>query len=136
MSIHGWFGRGAKVIHLGTLLLLLVWTLPASSGSKCKGLLTSQCQKNEACTWVSGYTNRQGKKVDPYCRQKASKSSRSGEKKDNKEQASSKSAKKSDKKDKADNKAKKGEKSKSDKQKAQKKSDKKKVQKSSKDKKE
>ncbi len=124
MSIHGWFGRGAKVIHLGTLLLLLVWTLPASSGSKCKGLLTSQCQKNEACTWVSGYTNRQGKKVDPYCRQKASKSSRSGEKKDKKdkkEQASSKSAKKSDKEDKADNKAKKGEKSKSDKQKAQKK---------------
>ena len=121
MSIHGWFGRGAEVIHLGTLLLLLVWTLPASSGSKCKGLLTSQCQKNEACTWVSGYTNRQGKKVDPYCRQKASKSSRSGEKKDKKEQASSKSAKKSDKKDKTDNKAKKGEKSKSDKQKAQKK---------------
>lgn len=101
MSIHSCFGRGAKVIYLVTLLLLLAWTLPAVSASKCKGLSTSKCQGNDACTWVSGYTSKQGKKVDAYCRQKASKSSRSGDKKD---QASSKSAKKSDKKGKADKK--------------------------------
>ncbi len=117
MSIHSCIGRGARVIYLVTLLLLLAWTSPAVFASKCKGMSTSQCQNNDACTWVSGYTSKQGKKVDAYCRQKASKSSRNGEKKD---QASSKSAKKSDKKGKADKKSKKDEKSKSDKKKAQK----------------
>jgi hypothetical protein len=41
--------------------------------SECKGLSQSQCKANPDCTSVSGYTTKDGRKVDDYCRAKSGK---------------------------------------------------------------
>ncbi|MCX7632490.1 MAG: hypothetical protein N2Z22_04060 [Turneriella sp.] len=38
--------------------------------SPCKGLDESACKANDKCTWVSGYTQKDGDKVKAYCRAK------------------------------------------------------------------
>ncbi|MDJ0806022.1 MAG: hypothetical protein QNJ78_04235 [Gammaproteobacteria bacterium] len=59
---------------------------------QCKGKSKSACSSDGSCTWVKGYVNKAGKKVDPYCRVKAKKK-KTGEKKS----ASKQQGKQSDK---------------------------------------
>ena len=56
---------------------------PTALAAECKGQSKSACGRMSACTWVDGYTRKDGAKVKAYCRKaKASKSSsKSGSKK-------------------------------------------------------
>jgi hypothetical protein len=40
----------------------------AVADSACKGLEKRQCEGKGDCTWVDGYTRKDGVKVDGYCR--------------------------------------------------------------------
>ncbi len=64
MLLNG-FGRYLPVFSLVSLLGL---SLSAHSASACKGLEESACKGNASCTWVSGYTTKNGNTVSAYCR--------------------------------------------------------------------
>lgn len=36
--------------------------------SACKTMPQSTCEASSACTWVNGYTRKDGRAVAPYCR--------------------------------------------------------------------
>jgi hypothetical protein len=72
---------GRMATRLILLLSLSLWTLnPALAGNSCKGLSKSTCEGSASCSWVSGYTTKDGAKVSAYCRAKARKSSGTGSK--------------------------------------------------------
>ena len=62
MSING-FNR-----TLLSFALISSISIPAVAASQCKGLEASACQENQACTWVSAYTTKNGNTVSAYCR--------------------------------------------------------------------
>jgi hypothetical protein len=95
--------------------------------AECKGSSSGACSSNPACSWVSGYSKKDGSKVRGYCRTKG-KSGASPSKKESK-----KSDKKSSKKSVAGKKEKKV-KEKKDKDKKAKDNESKKKKKKSKDK--
>lgn len=117
-----------NILHMGYALifsLVLVSGAALHADSPCKGLGESECKSNDKCTWVSGYTQKDGDKVKAYCRAKpgqanADKSDKKSKRKDKSEDVvkadddkaekkeSKKAKKKKDKEDKAeakDNKA-------------------------------
>lgn len=94
-------------------LCSVVFGTDVTAQSVCKGLANSQCGNNQSCTWVSGFTRRDGVKVSSYCRAKGgdgNKKSSKGEKRDMKKKAKNSDNKKksnkklSDKPEKASNK--------------------------------
>jgi outer membrane biosynthesis protein TonB len=106
-------------VALKTFLLSLVLfafqTLLADS--PCKGLSESQCKANPDCTHVTGFTKKDGTKVDDYCRAKPGKGDADNDKPAKKEKV---------KKDKDEEKASKPDKDNSDKADKKEKKDKKK----------
>jgi hypothetical protein len=48
--------------------LALFFVFPVSADSECQGLSESSCKSNSDCTWVSGYSQKDGDKVKSYCR--------------------------------------------------------------------
>lgn len=62
---------------LAASALFVVLTLPAGgamAAKSCKEVTTqSACEKRNDCTWVKGYTRKDGAKVKPYCRAKGGK---------------------------------------------------------------
>ncbi len=62
---------GYKTAMAMVLALVLSVIFPSAFAAQaCKGLEESKCGDNVSCTWVKGYTTKQGKPVDPYCRTK------------------------------------------------------------------
>lgn len=58
-----------KAIGSQVPLLFAMLALPLGvQASACKPLGQSQCQTSKACTWVGGYTRKDGRKVNAYCR--------------------------------------------------------------------
>ena len=58
-------------------VISLVCTAPAAmAASACTGLSQTACSADKACTWVGGYTRKDGAKVKDYCRMKGQKSTR------------------------------------------------------------
>lgn len=121
-----------RLAVIGAVVLSFLFLSPVYAASACKGLSKSSCGSNSSCTWVDGYTRKDGKKVSAYCRavgkkksdsKKATKASSSKTTTDTKKKTT-KDTKKTDKK--------KTDKKKSDKKKTtKKKSDKKETKKSS-----
>jgi hypothetical protein len=73
MLLNG-FGRFLPVFSCVSLLVL---SFPAHSDSSCKGLEESACKGNASCTWVSGYTTKNGNTVSAYCRKAGGQSKQS-----------------------------------------------------------
>jgi hypothetical protein len=73
MLLNG-FGRFLPVF---SFFSVLVFSFPAYSDSTCKGLEESSCKGNASCTWVSGYTTKNGNTVSAYCRRSGSQSKQS-----------------------------------------------------------
>lgn len=113
--------------HALIFTLALTLTASISADSPCKGLSESECSSNDKCTWVSGYTQKDGDKVKAYCRAKpgygdSGKSEKKAKKKkDKSDEAMSADDDKADKKEKK----KKGKKKKDKEDKADAKEDKK-----------
>jgi hypothetical protein len=60
---------------IGALIAASALTLgvgSAQAASACKGLDQGACGKKSDCTWVGGYTRKDGAKVSGYCRTKSS----------------------------------------------------------------
>lgn len=57
----------SKNITLAGALLLSIVTLNAQA-SECKGLTNETCNANKACGWVEGYTRKDGREVNAFCR--------------------------------------------------------------------
>jgi hypothetical protein len=60
---------------IGALVAASALTLAvgsAQAASACKGLEKAACGKKADCTWVEGYTKKDGAKVSGYCRTKSS----------------------------------------------------------------
>ena len=55
-----------NVAFAGALLLSIV-TLNTQA-SECKGLANQACSASNACGWVEGYTRKDGREVNAYCR--------------------------------------------------------------------
>ena len=53
--------------------VMMAAAAPLQAQSACKGLEKAPCEKKEACTWVDGYTRKDGAKVSAYCRAKGGK---------------------------------------------------------------
>jgi len=69
-----------------------------ASASACQGLGKSTCTGKKDCTWVGGYTTKEGSKVKSYCRSKGkaqkkkATKKKAGKKKASKKKASKKKA--------------------------------------------
>lgn len=61
--------------HLYPALLagLVLATSTVSAASPCKGMPQNACMTDGACTWVSGYTRKDGRAVASHCKLKAGK---------------------------------------------------------------
>lgn len=116
-------------------VLALGLTAGAFADSPCKGLSESECSSNGKCTWVSGYSQKDGDKVKAYCRAKPGygDSEKKGKKKKDKSDEAMKGD--DDKSEKKAKKSKKKKENKSDDKKEDKKEDKKDNAKKNKDKK-
>lgn len=63
-----------------SLFVLSLAAAPAAmAASSCKGLDQPACSADTACTWVAGYTRKDGVVVKDYCRNKGQKQSKSTE---------------------------------------------------------
>lgn len=62
-----------KVALLSSALILAVAAAPVGADSACKGLEKRQCESKADCTWVDGYTRKDGVKVASYCKGKGGK---------------------------------------------------------------
>ena len=83
-------------IALSTFILSLALSLGAASAqAECKGSSQSACEKSDSCSWVKGYTRKDGAKVSAYCKSKPKKTGQS-------KSTTSDSKKKSDSKEKTD----------------------------------
>ena len=65
------FRKFGNIALLGLAVGLAGSALAADSA--CKGFSESDCVSKDACTWVEGYTKKNGVKVDAYCRVKSTK---------------------------------------------------------------
>lgn len=75
------------IITLGAIVTSTALGLavtPLFAESDCKGLEEGQCEDKTSCTWVDGYTRKDGAKVSSHCRTK-SKSKSKSKKKDKKD---------------------------------------------------
>ncbi len=75
---------------LATLIAGLVLALGAGSvqaASDCKGVKKTTCEDKSDCSWVDGYTRKDGAKVSSHCRKKPSKSSKKKSSKDSKKKS-------------------------------------------------
>lgn len=61
----------SKSLVISSLLVLLTINTQAQAASACKGLDNSACGSTNACSWVDGYTRKDGKSVKSFCRTKA-----------------------------------------------------------------
>lgn len=59
-----------KSIVIAGSILALFGMQPALAESPCKGLDVSACSANAACGWTDGYTRKDGREVQGYCRAK------------------------------------------------------------------
>lgn len=91
-----------RLIALSILSLSVLLLSPVHAASACKGLSKSSCGSKSSCTWVDGYTRKDGKQVSAYCRTVSKKKSDS---KQSDKSKSSSSDKKSSKDSKADSKS-------------------------------
>lgn len=67
-----------KPILLSTFLLTLALGLGAASAqAACKGSAQSACEKDPSCSWVKGYTRKDGVEVSPYCKSKPAEAGKS-----------------------------------------------------------
>ncbi len=66
--------------------------------AECKGASSTACSANSACTWVSGYTRKDGSKVRGYCRSKGKSGSTSSKRSSEKAEKKAKDKKVDDKK--------------------------------------
>lgn len=65
---------------LMTLAFSAVLALAAQStafAAECKGMEKAACERQESCSWVDGYTRKDGVKVSSHCRKKGGKKSSS-----------------------------------------------------------
>jgi hypothetical protein len=53
---------------ISALLLGIAFISPAQSASPCKSLPQSTCVAKTSCTWVQGYTRKDGARIKAYCR--------------------------------------------------------------------
>jgi len=70
-------GKFRKVLAIAWFIggiALLLQASPSAAQNTCKGLSQNQCGGSSSCTWVKGYKGKSGKAVNPYCRNKPSKS--------------------------------------------------------------
>ena len=58
---------------LAVALLVALGGNPAIAESACKGLEQSACGKKADCSWVKGYTRKDGVNVSGHCRTKNAK---------------------------------------------------------------
>ena len=93
--------------------------------AECKGSSKTACSSSGGCTWVAGYSKKDGNKVRGYCRSKGKSGDAAGKQK-NKKSKDKKSKDKKSKDKKSKNKKSKDKKSKAKKSKDKKSKDKKK----------
>jgi hypothetical protein len=78
--------------HLATPAFLIAVLLaaglaaPALADSACKGLEQRQCDGKGDCTWVDGYTRKDGVKVSAHCKAVGKKGSTSSKQKKDKQE--------------------------------------------------
>jgi hypothetical protein len=74
MSAHQSLAKHS-IAALATAVVLVLSTPGTSlAATACKGREEAKCVGNAECTWVSGYTRKDGKTVAPYCQGKGNKS--------------------------------------------------------------
>ncbi len=61
-------------LSIGTMALVFLFTSSRALAVECKTLARNACIQSAQCTWVKGYTRKDGRKVAPYCRKIGSKS--------------------------------------------------------------
>lgn len=66
------FTRVSLKTFLGTALAVgvLLSAPSAFAASQCKGLIENACANDAACSWVEGYTRKDGRTVSSHCRTK------------------------------------------------------------------
>ena len=47
----------------------------AAFAAECKGMEKAACERQESCSWLDGYTRKDGVKVSSHCRKKGGKKS-------------------------------------------------------------
>lgn len=62
------------------LLATMLGTSIARADTACRGLAADRCGVQSGCLWVKGYTRKDGKAVDGYCRSKGGKARAASEK--------------------------------------------------------
>jgi hypothetical protein len=71
-------------VFLIAVLLAAGFASPAFGASACKGLEKPQCEGKSDCTWVDGYTRKDGVKVSSHCKAVGKKGSSSSKEKEDK----------------------------------------------------
>lgn len=59
---------GMATIVCSSLLVTLALTSSAFAASACKGMEKRQCEGKSDCTWVDGYTRKDGVTVASHCK--------------------------------------------------------------------
>lgn len=75
--------RNGRFLIVCLVAVVVSSMIPLSSvfaASDCKGLEKGQCESKSACTWVNGYTRKDGVKVSSHCKSIGKKGGSSGSK--------------------------------------------------------
>jgi hypothetical protein len=65
MSLNGF---SKTLLSLTVVSSICLSAFEATAASQCKGLEESACIDNQACTWISAYTTKNGNSISAYCR--------------------------------------------------------------------
>ena len=75
--------KKSNIVVSFTTAVTLCMTLASQPiyASACKGLEASNCAANSSCSWINGYTRKDGRQVKSFCRAKPSSKASSAMKK-------------------------------------------------------
>ena len=81
---------------LAVAMLTTAFAGPVSAESACKGLEQRQCEGKSDCTWVDGYTRKDGIKVSSHCKSIGKRDDSSSSSKSSKEKTTASTSKSTD----------------------------------------
>jgi hypothetical protein len=67
--------RSQLLITLAMTAAVAFTSSGAAFAAECKGMEKAACERQESCSWVDGYTRKDGVKVSSHCRKKGGKKS-------------------------------------------------------------
>lgn len=68
-----YFSNVSRVVVASVFAGAVLLPLGASAASQCRGMAQDACAADTGCSWIEGYTRKDGRSVSAHCRTRSGK---------------------------------------------------------------